>query len=51
MMQKKKEGNKSNKMKIMFPFQRFIYNKGKGEINDVKFRHFTIVIWINFSPQ
>ena len=35
----------------MFPFQRFIYNKGKGKINDVKFRHFTIVICITFSPQ
>lgn len=48
---KEKEGGKSNQMKIMFPFQRLIYNKGKGKINDVKFRHFTVVICTNFSPQ
>ena len=48
---KEKEGANSNKMKIMFPSQRFIYNKGKGMINDVKFRYFKIIIYINFSPQ
>ena len=48
---KEKEGNKSDKMKIMFPLQSFIYNKGKGKMNDVKFRHFAIVIFVNFSPQ
>ena len=48
---KEKEGKNFNKMKTMFPLQRFIYNKGKGKINDAKFRHFTIVIFINFSPQ
>lgn len=48
---KEKEGNKSDKMKIMFPLQSFIYNKGKGKMNDVKFRHFAIVIFVNFSPR
>ena len=31
--------------------ERFIYNKGEGKIHDVKCRHFTIAICINFSPQ
>lgn len=35
----------------MFPLERFIYNRGKGKINDIKFKHITVVICINFSPQ
>lgn len=45
-----KEVDKPNKTKMMSPFQRFIYNKGEGKIHDVKCRHFTIAICINFSP-
>lgn len=47
---KEKERDKSKNANNV-SLSKVIYNRGKGKINDIKFKHITVVICINFSPQ
>lgn len=48
---KEKGGDTDNKMKIMLPLERFIYNKGEGKTNGIGSRSFTTVIWPDRCPS